>query len=212
METGLLLIFWYGVLHAFGPDHLVAIADFSIGKQLKRTLAITLAFAVGHGVMLYGFAELLSRMEIPEWVTGSGDLLASLVIVGIGIYLLAMVATDRIQFRRHTHEGRDHIHIWFGAAHDHNRADVASALSIGALMGIGGVRGMLITLGMLEAHAVDVMMIFAFVAGVSVIFVGFGLTILLVNQRLLTTRQNVRRVFAFAGTASVLIGANMLLG
>ena len=33
MESiGLLLIFWYGILHAFGADHLTAIADFSIGK------------------------------------------------------------------------------------------------------------------------------------------------------------------------------------
>ncbi|WP_277871741.1 hypothetical protein [Sulfurimonas xiamenensis] len=35
-HLGLLLIFWYGVLHAFGPDHLTAIADFSIGKNKKR--------------------------------------------------------------------------------------------------------------------------------------------------------------------------------
>ncbi|WP_256365632.1 hypothetical protein [Sulfurimonas sp. CVO] len=35
-HLGLLLIFWYGVFHAFGPDHLTAIADFSIGKNKKR--------------------------------------------------------------------------------------------------------------------------------------------------------------------------------
>ncbi len=36
MESlGLLLIFWYGILHAFGPDHLSAITDFSIGKNTR---------------------------------------------------------------------------------------------------------------------------------------------------------------------------------
>lgn len=212
MEYAWLLIFWYGVLHAFGPDHLVAIADFSIGKQLKRTLFVTVAFALGHGVMLYGFAELLSIMPIPEWLTGAGDTIASLVILGIGLYLIFMVATDRIQFRKHGHDGEEHIHIWFGASHDHGRSDVASALGIGALMGIGGVRGMLITLGILESQPVDVAMIAAFVLGVSVVFVSFGLMILFVNRRILTTRRNVRRVFAVAGAASVTVGTHMLLG
>ena len=41
METALVLIFWYGILHAFGPDHLTAIADFSIGKNKRKTLLIT---------------------------------------------------------------------------------------------------------------------------------------------------------------------------
>ena len=37
MALGLVIIFWYGILHAFGPDHLTAIADFSIGKEAKKT-------------------------------------------------------------------------------------------------------------------------------------------------------------------------------
>jgi len=38
MESiGLILIFWYGILHAFGADHLTAIADFSIGKNKRKT-------------------------------------------------------------------------------------------------------------------------------------------------------------------------------
>ena len=53
MEAGLLIIFWYGLLHAFGPDHLSAIADFSIGKSRQKTFFITLAFTIGHGIMLF---------------------------------------------------------------------------------------------------------------------------------------------------------------
>ena len=49
MELGLIVIFWYGILHAFGPDHLTAIADFSIGKEAKKTFLTVGAFAVGHG-------------------------------------------------------------------------------------------------------------------------------------------------------------------
>jgi nickel/cobalt transporter (NicO) family protein len=213
VESGLLIIFWYGILHAFGPDHLTAIADFSIGKRMRRTMMITVAFAAGHGVMLFLFAKLLERFEIPESVTAYGDLISSSVIIGIGVYLLYMVAADRIHLRKHKHEGEEHIHIWFGKKHDHDaNIDTASAFSIGALMGIGGVRGMLVTLGMLEGQSVDLTMIFAFVAGVTLIFTAFGAAILLLNKNLLTSRRNVRRVFATAGVVSLVVGGNMLLG
>lgn len=36
MEFSFLLIFYYGILHAFGTDHLTAIADFSIGKTVEK--------------------------------------------------------------------------------------------------------------------------------------------------------------------------------
>lgn len=213
METGLLIIFWYGILHAFGPDHLTAIADFSIGKRMKRTLLITMAFAVGHGIMLFLFAKLLQRFDIPESVMGYGDIVSSLVIIGIGAYLLYMVFADKIHLSKHTHRGEEHIHIWFGRKHEHDSgADTASAFTIGALMGIGGVRGMLVTLGMLEGRSVDLTMVLAFVAGVSLVFGAFGLVILAVNKNILTTQRNVRRVFAAAGSISLAVGANMILG
>ena len=214
METGLMVIFWYGILHAFGPDHLTAIADFSIGKRLRRTMLITIAFAIGHGMMLFAFAKLLEHVAIPEAVTAYGDLISSSVIIGIGLYLLYMVAADKIHLSSHTHEGREHIHIWFGKRHEHDdsNVDAASAFSIGALMGIGGVRGMLVTLGMLEGQAVDVTMVLAFVAGVTLIFGAFGAAILVLNQNLLTTRRNVRSVFATAGGVSLIVGTQMILG
>lgn len=214
MESGLLIIFWYGILHAFGPDHLTAIADFSIGKRMKHTMLVTSAFAIGHGIMLFVFAKLLERYAIPETVTGYGDLISSSVIIGIGLYLLYMVVTDRIQLKSHMHNGEEHIHIWFGKSHSHNNTntDTASAFSVGALMGIGGVRGMLVTLGMLEGHSVDLTMVLAFICGVTLVFTTFGLAILAVNRNLLTTQRNVRRVFATAGTVSLIVGTNMILG
>lgn len=213
MESGLFLIFWYGILHAFGPDHLTAIADFSIGKRMRRTMLITLAFAIGHGVMLFAFARLLQHVPIPPEVTAYGDVISSSVIIGIGMYLLYMVWADKIHLRSHRHNGEEHLHIWFGKEHDHDASgmDTASAFSIGALMGIGGVRGMLVTLGMLEGKAVDSIMVLAFVLGVTLVFASFGLVILALNQNILTSRRNVRRVFAAAGSISVLVGANMLM-
>jgi len=211
-NLGLLLIFWYGILHAFGPDHLTAIADFSIGKNKRKTILITVLFAIGHGLMLFVFAKILETYHISDAILGYGDVISSVVILSMGIYLLYMVFNDRIQLKIHNHNGKEHIHIWFGKEHEHNNNDTASAFTVGALMGIGGVRGMLVTFGFLEGQVVDLTMVLAFALGVMVIFVGFGVVILYINKNLLNSKQNLKRVFATAGVVSVVVGSNMLIG
>lgn len=212
MELSLLIIFWYGILHAFGPDHLTAIADFSIGKDKRKTLMITVLFAVGHGLGLFVFAKLLSTMKISEELLAYGDIISASVIIMIGAYLLFMVATNRIQLRKHMHEGKEHIHIWFGKSHEHTKVDSSSSFSLGVLMGIGGVRGMLITLGAVQGGEVGMAMVLAFTAGVMLVFMAFGFLMLYINQNFLGSLSNVRRAFTTAGIVSLLVGGNILLG
>jgi ABC-type nickel/cobalt efflux system permease component RcnA len=207
-----MIIFWYGILHAFGPDHLTAIADFSIGKSKKKTLIITTLFALGHGITLFLFAKILQTYHISDAILGYGDTISSLVIIGMGVFLLYMVKTNKIHLKTHNHKGEEHLHIWFGVEHKHDSKDSVSAFSIGMLMGIGGVRGMLITLGVVESQNVDFMLVGAFTLGVMVIFVGFGGVILYINQNLLNSKQNVRRIFVTAGIISLVVGSNMILG
>ncbi|MFA6189595.1 MAG: hypothetical protein WC680_10005 [Sulfuricurvum sp.] len=212
MEAGLMIIFWYGILHAFGPDHLTAIADFSIGKDAKKTLMSVSAFAIGHGLMLFAFAKLLEHFSIPETVTAYGDVIASSVILFIGVYLLYMVYSNKIHLHSHIHDNKRHVHIWFGNEHEHQSSSGStSAFGIGVLMGIGGVRGMLVTLGMMQGQSIDFTMILAFIVGVMVVFIAFGWIILWINKDILTNIKNVRRAFATVGAISVLVGANMLL-
>ena len=212
MENGLIIIFWYGILHAFSPDHLTVIADFSIGKSRKKAVSITFLFALGHGVTLLLFAKLLQFYDIPEEVTNYGDLLSSSVIIMMGTYLLYMVITDRIQLGFHSHEGREHIHIWFGRSHEHkSKLAPLSAFGVAALRGMGGVRGMLVTLGMLEGQNIDLVIVLSFILGVTTLFLAFGLLILYVNNNLLGTKANVRKTFAAVGTLSVVVGSQMLL-
>ncbi|NKQ41864.1 MAG: hypothetical protein HF962_09910 [Sulfurovum sp.] len=209
-----MVIFWYGILHAFGPDHLTAIADFSIGKNKRKTMLITTLFAVGHGVSLFLFAKLLQSIEISDVILGYGDVVSASVIIGMGVYLLFMVATDRIQLSKHTHKGKEHIHIWFGKSHEHHDDTVAktSSLTLGLLMGAGGVRGMLVTLGAVQGGAVDFGMIAAFTLGVMLIFMAFGLVMLYINKSLLGNIRNVRRAFTTAGVVSLVVGTNILVG
>lgn len=214
MELSLLLVFWYGVLHAFGADHLTAIADFSIGKDKKKTFAITSLFAVGHGVSLFIFAKVLESVSISEEFLAYGDIISATVIISMGGYLLFMVFSQRIQLRKHMHEGKEHIHIWFGKSHEHSDDVVAksSSLTLGLLMGAGGVRGMLITLGVVQGAQVDYMMVGAFTLGVMLIFGLFGLVMLYINQNFLGNLTNVRRAFTAAGVISLAVGTNILAG
>ena len=212
MELSLLVIFWYGILHAFGPDHLTAIADFSIGKNKKKTLLITTLFAIGHGLSLFIFAKILQSVHISEEILAYGDLVSAAVIIGMGLYLLFMVGTNRIQLKKHIHDGKEHIHIWFGKSHEHNNADTSSSFGLGLLMGIGGVRGMLITLGVVQGGLVDFTMVGAFTIGVMLVFVSFGMLILYINQNFLGNITNVRRAFTIAGVISLVVGTNILLG
>ncbi|MBC8238046.1 MAG: hypothetical protein H8E76_07420 [Helicobacteraceae bacterium] len=212
METAYFIILWYGVLHAFGPDHLTAIADFSIAKSMKKTILITLLFAFGHGLTLFVFAKLLEVYSLAENITAYGDMISSSVIIVMGLYLLYMVVSDKIHLNKHIHDRKEHIHIYFGKEHSHNDSVVStSAWTMGALMGIGGVRGMLITLGVLDGQTIDFTLVLAFVLGVSIVFVSFGGVILYLNKRLLRNKKNVRRVFTAAGLISVAVGTNMLL-
>jgi len=214
MELSLLIIFWYGILHAFGPDHLTAIADFSIGKNKKKTLSITSLFAIGHGVSLFIFAKVLQSTNISEDLLAYGDIISAAVIIAMGMYLLFMVKTNRIQLRKHMHENKEHIHIWFGKSHEHNIEGLSktSSLGLGLLMGAGGVRGMLITLGVVQGGVVDFSMVAAFTFGVILIFGAFGMVILYINKNLLGNLTNVRRAFTTAGVVSLVVGTNILLG
>ena len=211
MELSLLLLFSYGVLHAFGPDHLTAIADFSIGKNKKRTMLITMLFAIGHGLSLFIFAKILENLAISEEILAYGDLISGSIILAMGFYLLFMVATNRINLKKHLHQGKEHIHIWFGKEHTHQE-NIAkgSSFTMGLLMGAGGMRGMLVTLGAVGSGNVDMTMVFAFTAGVMIVFVGFGLVIAYLNEHLLDNLKNIRRAFASAGVVSLLVGSSVL--
>lgn len=207
----LLLIFWYGILHAFGPDHLTAIADFSIGKNRNKTILITFLFAIGHGLTLLIFAKILSIYIIDPNILAYADVIASSVIVIMGIYLLYMVYTKQININKHIHNNKEHIHIYFGKVHKHSNKDLSSSFTIGTLMGIGGTRGMLVSLGLINAATIDLSIILAFTAGVMLIFIMFGLFISFINENFLKTQKNVNGIFIFAGFTSLAVGLNMLL-
>lgn len=219
IEVGLLVVFLYGMLHAFGPDHLTAIADFSIGRNRSRVFKVALGFAIGHGVSLYLFALLLQQFDLSQELLVWGDIAGVSLLIVMGAYLLYLVIADRIHLSVHTHNNHDHIHVWYGKSYEHehvrsnqnNPRGWLMASTIGVLMGIGGARGMLVSLSALSQDAVTPMMVLSFTLGVAIIFLIFGFALMLLNQQLLKSKSMLRTGYAIMGSTSIGVGSILLI-
>ena len=202
MEYGLLLILYYGVLHALGPDHLSGIALFSIGKKKRETFILSLLFALGHGSMLYLLALFVGQIA-DESILQYGDIISSSVIVMMGFYLIYLAFTNKIRIDNHEHDTHTHTHIYYKDAHLH---DKSMLLSLGLLMGVGGIRGMLVTLSIISHQSVGIEMILAFILGVSIVFLLFGYFIYLINESFIRSTNALRYGIMSVGLLSVAIG------
>ena len=207
MDYALLIILYYGILHALGPDHLSAIALFSIGKNKKETITLSLLFAMGHGFMLYLMAQIISHFANDE-LLAYGDVISATVILLMGLYLVYLAFTDKIKIDKHIHHKKEykdkkHMHIYYKDAHLHDKSVL---LSLGLLMGIGGIRGMLVTLSAVSHNSVGVEMILAFIIGVSIVFLSFGYLIYLINERLAISANSLRYALMSVGLFSIVIG------
>ena len=208
MDFGLLIILYYGILHALGPDHLSAIALFSIGKNKKETFMLSLLFALGHGTMLYLLALFMGQIA-NESILQYGDTISSAVIILMGLYLVYLAITNKIRIDHHTHASDHHTHIYYKDAHLH---DKSMLLSLGLLMGVGGIRGMLVTLSVISHQNVGLEMVLAFILGVSIVFLLFGYLIYLINENLIKSGNALRYGILTVGLVSISIGTYNLSG
>ena len=214
MEYSLLIIFYYGILHALGPDHLSAIALFSIGKKRKQALLLSLLFAIGHGITLLLLAFIIEHFA-SDTLLQYGDIISSTVILLMGLYLVYLATTNKIRINNHHHHDSDnknnhqHVHIYYENEHLH---DKSLLVSLGLLMGAGGLRGMLITLTVISNQTVGFEMVIAFILGISLVFLVFGYLIYLINARLIQSASTLRYAVTSVGLLSIAIGMVNLSG
>ena len=208
MEYSLLIILYYGILHALGPDHLSAIALFSIGKKKRETFMLSLLFAMGHGTMLYLLALFVGQIA-NESILQYGDIISSGVIVLMGLYLVYLALANKIRIDKHEHHSHMHTHIYYQDAHLHNKSML---VTLGLLMGVGGIRGMLVTLSVISHQSVGIEMILAFIVGVSIVFLLFGYFIYLINTSFIRSANALRYGIFSVGIVSIAIGTYNLSG
>src|SRR5271169_5217835 len=96
----LVMIFFAGILHGLGPDHLAAITAFGAvaGRDFRRITFFSIRFASGHALVI-AVAALVAhfgRTALPlAWERGF-DLAAAGVLLFTGVALLLALAMGKI--------------------------------------------------------------------------------------------------------------------
>lgn len=155
-----------GSIHVLaGPDHLAAVAPLAAERE-KHPWKAGLLWGAGHaaGVIVVGGAALLLREVIPiERLSGLGERVVGVVLIGIGVWALVQAARHRVHVHEHRHDGHAHAHVHahdrttpHDAPHAHGPRAAHTHVHSGAAFGVGILHGLAGTahfLGILPALA-----------------------------------------------------------
>jgi len=180
----LALIFFAGILHGLGPDHLAAVTALStVAGGARRLVFFSLRFALGHSAVLAaaGLAAHFGRDLLPAAWGARLDQVAGSLLVLTGVGLLVALALGKVSLHSHAHahgagEHRHyHLHFFSRARHEHGHGRLAAAL--GALFALGGARGLLavVPIATSETLLISAVRIAAFTIGIAAAMVAYGL-------------------------------------
>jgi nickel/cobalt exporter len=213
-----LALFW-GAAHALTPGHGKAIvAAYLVGSRGKARHAVALGgiVTVTHtiGVFALGLVTLgLSEFVVPEDLYPWLNLVAALLVVGVGVTVLR----QRIRGWVHAREGHDHGH---GRGHHHHHHDHAPRRGLLAVGISGGLlpcpTALVVLLAAISLQRVGfgLLLIVAFSLGLASVISGIGL--LAVSARRLFSRLSldgplVGALPAVSAAAIVALGLVMTL-
>ncbi len=226
--TLLTTVFFAGVLHGLGPDHLAAITAYGAasGGRLRSISGFALRFALGHVAVLALFGALgqFAQVVLPAaWERGFEMAAAGLLVVS-GSGLIAAVASGRLVVHAHAHEHEEgkhwHLHAHLGSREDHQHAHGTLAAGLGALFALGGVRSLatVVPVAVAGTAATLALRIAVFALGMLLAMAAFGALAGGVFTRLTKAagdeqsgpRRRMRLACLASGTFAVLAGAAVL--
>ena len=208
----LAMIFFAGVLHGLGPDHLAAITAFGAvaGRDFRRITFFSIRFASGHALVIAAaaLAAHFGRTALPlAWERGF-DLVAAGVLLLTGVVLLVALAMGKVSIHAHQHEHAGsvhahlHAHFHHQAQHGHRHGKLAFLL--GGLFALGGARSLLVIVpvALAATAATSLLRITAFTVGIAASMVAYGLA---AGTMLGKTSESVsnQRLFFRLSTAAV---------
>jgi ABC-type nickel/cobalt efflux system permease component RcnA len=202
-------IFVAGVLHGLGPDHLAAITAFGTagGRDARRVVFFSTRFAAGHAVVIAiaGLLGKFGRLMLPPAWERRFDMATGALLVFTGAVLLGGLISKRISLHAHEHVHTPgphrHFHLhWFGSQR-HQHAHGNSAALLGALFAVGGARSLLaiVPIALANTLASSVIRIAAFVVGIIVAMVAYGLA----TQHVLSRSKSPRFLRASSYVAAI---------
>lgn len=181
------LMFFQGILHGLGPDHVMAVANLSGLQRGRHVFGTGLRFGVGHSAVLVlgaglaavGFGAISPQME------RAGERLAGILLAALGAWTLIGLVRTRVYLHTHSHHhgshDHEHKHVHFSRLHrvEHHHPHLSSLL--GGLFALGGIRSLLLAAvplsragGALEATALVLLFAAGIVAAMTVVGVASG--------------------------------------
>lgn len=91
-----------GLRHGIDWDHIAAIADLSsTSKSKKRGFALSMAYAVGHGAVVFGLGTvlILFGLTIPDSLDEWAGRIVGITLLALGVWILVELARKGRDFR-----------------------------------------------------------------------------------------------------------------
>jgi len=181
----LIVIFFVGVLHGLGPDHLAAITVFGSrgSPSPSRLTFFAFRFALGHAVVIAvaGLLAKFGKSLMPPIMEARFDVAGGVLLVATGIVLVVGIALGKIRLHAHQHHHpageHKHLHLHLGELRRHDHAHGRVAVLLGAFFALGGFRALLTVAPIALAPALvqSVLRIAVFTLGIIVAMVAYGL-------------------------------------
>ncbi len=205
-------LFGQGLLHGVGPDHCLAIGALASKGGLRRAVAVSVRFGLGHMAVLgvFATAAVVAGVAIPARWESALEVVGGASLLALGCWTLLGGAPGESTH----HHGDGVLHAHDLAEHDAAKAPARASLATkgpfsllaGALFGLSGVRSLVLALPLMVQRSP-----LTLVAGVGLFGLGVLLSMVCVGyltQRIATAAHRAERgLRALVGVASMACGA-----
>lgn len=203
-------LFGQGLLHGVGPDHCLAIGALASKGGLRRAVAVSVRFGLGHMAVLgvFATAAVVAGVAIPARWESALEVVGGASLLALGCWTLLGGASGGAAH----HHGDGVMHAHDLAEHDASAARPALtsrgpfSLLAGALFGLSGVRSLVLALPLMVQRSPLTLL-----AGVGLFGLGVLLSMVCVGyltQRIATAAHRAERALRMlVGLASMACGA-----
>ncbi|WP_440877065.1 urease accessory protein UreH domain-containing protein [Thalassotalea sp. PLHSN55] len=190
---------FFGVIHAFDADHIMAMASFSGQHRDKKSiLTHTLKWGMGHGgvLVILGLLLIFVGFQLPQWFVHYAEILVGVVLIYLGLKLILFLHHSGV-FNLQSQLSKIKI---FTGKHDH------TSLFIGMLHGVAGSAPLLVIMPNMQ-QAEFILHISLFSLGCLVGMFCFGYAFSLYQTQLKNITNKVANIFTkLLGLSSIGLG------
>ncbi len=136
-----------GVKHAFEPDHVLTISQFTQKEtNFIKVIGLSIFWSIGHSTILFVIAIVYFALgiELPEFVMKIAESLIGLILIFLGGFALFKLYYKKIHIHSHKHDSeKNHFHLHGHKnseehKHQHIKKSLLRLLLIGCIHGLAG--------------------------------------------------------------------------